>query len=306
MSSMHRLRTTFLVISLCGVAATPSAQPVTFQVVQDAGAGTISVLRGGTRDVVLIQNAQERIRPFLHPIMAPDGNGALTEYRPSHHPHQTGVYWGLKATNGRDFFMTCCVPGEERYHRRVSARVLQESGARVSWRTIYDLLDEDGQTILVETTTWSMQEQGGQYLLDLEWRGDAKRAVTVDNFYVGGLFIRMPWHKGIAGEVINATGQRNGQAEQQRAIWADVGMAIAGRDDWGHIAVLDHPQNTGFPSAWRVDAELGMGPSRQILQTWRLAEGASDVTRYRLVVYTGQLDPTVLHRAWTAYASEPR
>ncbi len=31
--------------------------------------------------------------------------------------------------------------------------------------------------------------------------------VTVERFYVGGLFIRMPWHKGIAGEVINAAGQ---------------------------------------------------------------------------------------------------
>ena len=83
-------------------------------------------------------------------------------------------------------------------------------------------------------------------------------------------------------------------------------VAIAGRDDWGHIAILDHPDNTGFPIAWRVDAQLGVGPSRQILQDWRLTEGESEVTRYRLVVYTGRLDPTVLHRAWTAYASESR
>jgi hypothetical protein len=55
-----------------------------------------------------------------------------------------------------------------------------------------------------------------------------------------------------------------------------------------------------------VDSELGVGPSRQILQNWRLTEGESEVTRYRLIVYTGQLDPTVLHRAWTAYAGESR
>src|SRR5687767_3465574 len=121
--SMRSLLTTLLVVWLCSASAL-SAQPVTFQVVQDSSAGTISVLRGGSRDIVLVQNAQERIRPFLHPIMSPDGKGMLTEYRPSHHPHQTGVYWGLKATNGRDFFMTCCVPGEQRYHRRVSASVL--------------------------------------------------------------------------------------------------------------------------------------------------------------------------------------
>jgi hypothetical protein len=55
-----------------------------------------------------------------------------------------------------------------------------------------------------------------------------------------------------------------------------------------------------------VDAQLGVGPSRQVLQAWRLTEGESEVTRYRLVVYTGRLDPTVLHRAWTSYASESR
>lgn len=165
---MHRILTPVLVVWLCSAASALSAQPATFHVVQDAGAGTISVLRDGSGDVVLVQNAQERIRPFLHPIMSPDGRGMLTEYRPGHHPHQTGVYWGLKATNGRDFFMTCCVPGEERYHRRVSASVLQGTGARVSWRTVYDLLDEQGQTILVETQTWSIQEQDGRYLLDLD------------------------------------------------------------------------------------------------------------------------------------------
>ena len=71
-------------------------------------------------------------------------------------------------------------------------------------------------------------------------------------------------------------------------------------------ASTDMSDNTGFPIAWRVDSELGVGPSRQILQNWRLTEGESEVTRYRLIVYTGQLDPTVLHRAWTAYAGGPR
>src|SRR4029450_11199456 len=73
MSSMRRLVTTFLPVLLGCASSALSAQPVTFHVVQDASAGTISVLRGGSRDVVLVQNAQERIRPFLHPIMSPDG-----------------------------------------------------------------------------------------------------------------------------------------------------------------------------------------------------------------------------------------
>ena len=78
MISMRSLVTTLLVVWLCCASSALSAQPVTFHVVQDSSAGTISVLRGGSRDVVLVQNAQERIRPFLHPIMSPDGKGMLT------------------------------------------------------------------------------------------------------------------------------------------------------------------------------------------------------------------------------------
>lgn len=35
----------------------------------------------------------------------------------------------------------------------------------------------------------------------------------------------------------------------------DVGMQIEGRKDWAHIAILDHPENKGFPQCWRVDGQ---------------------------------------------------
>ena len=122
--------------------------------------------------------------------------------------------------------------------------------------------------------------------------------MTVDRFYVGGLFIRMPWHKGIAGEVINAAGQRNNQAEQ-RAIWTDVGMAIAGRDDWdtSPSSITRTTRAFRLPGAWILSWVWAVAPDPPELA--RLTEGESEVTRHRLIVYTGQLDPTVLHRAWT-------
>ena len=45
----------------------------------------------------------------------------------------------------------------------------------MSWRTVYDLLDEHGQTILVETKTWSIQEQDGS--ICWIWNGAATRSV---------------------------------------------------------------------------------------------------------------------------------
>ncbi|MBD0258136.1 MAG: PmoA family protein, partial [Cytophagales bacterium] len=70
----------------------------------DEKAGTLSVFRAGTSNLVLTQHAKPDFRPYLHPIAAPDGKGVLTEYSPGHHKHQTGLYWGFTRVNGRDYF----------------------------------------------------------------------------------------------------------------------------------------------------------------------------------------------------------
>lgn len=272
--------------------------------VHNEEAETISILRENTSDTLLVQNAQEQIRPFIHPIVAPDGDGVLTEYRPGHHTHQTGLYWGLKRVNERDFFAECCKPGTVGYYQKVSADVIRETGEEVKWQTVYDLLNEEGNTILTETHTWSMREEGDKYLIDLVWQGNAKRDVTIGEFFVGGLFLRMLWYEGINGEVVNASGQSNQEAEHQRSIWNDVGIQVNGRDDLAHIAMFDHPDNSGFPIPWRVDHQLGVGPSRQIMGDWSLDERQTEVIRYRVVVYTGELDPVNLTRLWTEFAAK--
>ncbi|MDO1450963.1 PmoA family protein [Rhodocytophaga aerolata] len=250
--------------------------------------------------LLLTQQAQENTRPYIHPIAAPDGKGVLTQFSPDHHKHQTGLYWGLKEVNGRDYFMNW----KDNYWQKVSEAVVQATGNQVKWKTVYHLLDANKQPLLTETQTWAMQQQHGQYILDLEWKGEAKMDVQIAKFYVGGLFLRMPWYKGIHGEVMNAAGQRNQEAEGQRAIWTDIGIQVEGRNDLAHIAIFDHPENAAFPTPWRVDNELGIGPSRQILGDWKIEKGKSAVFRYRLVVYTGVLNSTELTRQWKAYSCE--
>src|SRR5687768_14658634 len=68
------------------------------------GNGTISVYREGSKKPILVQHAKPDFRPFIHPIVAPDGKGTLTENSPGHHKHQTGLYWGFTKVNGRDYF----------------------------------------------------------------------------------------------------------------------------------------------------------------------------------------------------------
>src|SRR5262245_61384122 len=103
-----------LVILFWGSAGTSLARPLVLR--EDSTAGTISVFRAGESTALLTQNAASDSRPYLHPLVAPDGKGVLTELSPAHHRHQTGIYWGLTRVNGRDYFTN---PGAG-FWRRVS------------------------------------------------------------------------------------------------------------------------------------------------------------------------------------------
>lgn len=267
---------------------------------QDANTGTLTVHLEGLSQPLVTQNARPDFRPYLHPIVAPDGNGVLTEYSPDHHKHQTGLYWGFTRVNGRDFFHH---PGDK-YWRRISLDVLQAAGHQVSWRTVYDLLDADGQPILRETQTWSMHapHDDDEYSLELVWQGQAKTDITIGKYDYGGLFLRMPWKEGIEGEVVTGARAKNQRAEGQRATWVDAGMQIEGRDDWGHIAILDHGKNQGYPQPWRVDGQMGIGPVRARLGDWKIKAGETETIRHAVVVHTGKLNDQKMTDQFLKYA----
>ena len=280
------------------VADTTPAGGAALLAIQDVQAGTISVTRSGVAGPLVTQVASEHERPYLHPIVAPDGKGVLTELSPEHHRHQTGLYWGFTRVNGRDYFHN---RGPD-YWRRVSATVLQASGDEVRWQTVYDLLDEAGNAVLRETQRWSLREHDGRFELDLTWRGEARADVTIGKYDYGGLFLRMPWREGIRGEVVNAARQRNERAEGQPAMWIDVAMQVEGRDDLAHVAIFDHPDNAGYPQAWRVDGQLGVGSARTRTADWTIAKNHTEVVRHRFVVYTGTLDDVEMTNAWAAFS----
>jgi len=287
-----------LMALVSGVAVT-TALMGELRVVQDESAQTISILREGGAEPILVQQARADHRPYLHPMVAPDGNGVLTEYSPGHHKHQTGIYWGFTRINGRDYFHH---PAEG-YWAREGVRVLTAAGDGVEWETVYALNDEAGEPVMIETQRWMMRLDDGRYLLDLTWSGRALVDLTMGEYQYGGLFIRMPWRKGVSrGKAVNSSGQVNNDAEGQRARWVDVGMSIEGRNDWGHIAVFDHPQNRNFPQVWRVDGQMGIGPAPSRMGGWSIQQGETAVYRHRLVVYGGELNEAEMNAQWQDFS----
>jgi hypothetical protein len=261
-------------------------------------AGTIEVRRAGAASPLLVQNAPTDMRPYLHPLMAPDGKGVLTQFRPGHHLHQTGIYFGFSAVNGRSFFHNT----DGAFFRGKGARV-EKGGA---WSVETDWLAGDGSVLLTETQRWRIEDFVAHYVLDLDWTGRAAVDVTIGKYDYGGLFVRMPWKAGIQGDAINSEGQSKKDAEGKRARWVDVGMEIEGRPDQAHIAMLDHRSNPDHPVPWRVDANLGIVPSRSRLGDWKIAKGESARARYRLVVYTGELNRDLIERNWTRWEPPSR
>lgn len=261
---------------------------------------SIAVYRDGGTEPILTQNAKADFRPYIHPIVSPDGKGQLTEFSPGHHKHQTGLFWGFTRVNGRDYFHH----PEGDYWKRRDAKVLEAAGDVVRWQTTYDLLAENGNAVLTETQTWSLRDEGHRYLLDLEWEGEAHTEVTIGEYDYGGLFLRMPWKEGIKAEAANAAREVNERAEGRRAMWFDVGVQVEGRDDSGHIAIFDHPENEGFPQPWRIDGQFGVGPVRARLGDWKIEEGETETIRHRLIAYTGGLDDTALTEDWKRFSGQ--
>ncbi|MEQ9406734.1 MAG: PmoA family protein [Fuerstiella sp.] len=294
-----------LLVTLASTCRPAPAQdePTLLAKLNDSGE-QILVYRSGSDTPILTQEARPDFRPYLHPIVAPDGKGLVTEFSPGHHKHQTGLYWGFTRLNGRDYFHH----PEGSHWKRVSVSVLNAEAASpndsVQWQTVYDLLDEAGQAVLQETQTWTMTDHGDSYTLDLHWNGEAKTDVTIGKYDYGGLFLRMPWQPGIPGRVMNSARQEGLRAEGQRAVWLDVGMQVEGRDDPVHVAIFDHPKNAGFPQPWRVDGQLGVGPVRARMGDWKIAKDQKETIRHQVVIFTGELDDVAVTERWSEFSGQ--
>jgi hypothetical protein len=255
--------------------------------------GGIAILRPTVEKPLLVFNAPKDGRPYLHPLLAPDGGGVLTQFSPGHHKHQTGIYVGFLKLNGRDYFHN---RGGDYFSRTRFDHEANSEGVR--WTCAYDLLDAKGAPQLIETQSWHFRDFQKSYLIDFTWKGDAKVDLTFDTHDYGGLFIRMPWKNQPGAKAINSEGFINAKAEGQKARWVDIGMPVEGRKDAGHIAVLSQR-----PVLWRVDGQLGVGPAPSRLGAWKIAKGESATLRYRFLVYTGEFQQDQVEAEWKALST---
>ncbi len=276
----------------CLIAAAPVAHADANVRVEVLKSGGIAIVRPGVEPLFTF-NAPEDSRPYVHPLLAPDGKGALTEFSPGHHKHQTGIYVGFLKVNGRDYFHN---RGGDHFRRIAFKHEMNSEG--VSFTSSYELLDKDKNAQLVEMQAWVFRDFTKTYSIDLTWTATAKVDVVFDKYDYGGLFIRMPFKNQPGAQAINSEGQINGKADGQKARWVDIGMTVDGGKDTGHIAVLAH-----VPVVWRVDGQLGVGPAPSRASAWKLAQGERVTYRYRFYVYTGDFQKDQVEAEWKAFSA---
>ena len=260
---------------------------------------SVRVERGdGTH--ILTHRVRRGQRPSIHPIIAPDGLGVMTEDSPGHHPWQHGLYTGFNRVNNIGFWRE--EPQDGSFDPCLDAEPLVDAAGVARWSLTNLWSHPDGTRMITEGQRWSLNDAGSSYDIEIDWKLRAEIDIEIGEFMAGGLFLRMPYAPETGGLAVNSDGLRNGAAEKQRARWTAVSMPLAGRADWAGMAIMDHPSNPAHPTTWRVDNELGISPSRVIAGSWTIPAGSVDRYRFLVHVFCGPIDEPALDAVWKRFS----
>ena len=275
---------------------------VPLRIVYDTEAATLSVFRPDSQEPVLVHNVRADFRPYIHPLHAPDGNGVLTEYSPSHHKHQTGIYWGFTRVNGRDYFHH----PEGDYWKRRSVKVLSDTGdgekAPIRWQFSYALLDAEGAAVLVETQTWGMYVKNDGYVLDLEWSGKAKMTSPFSAMTTAGCSSACLGERACrllpstAHGIAMVAQRANGPPGSMSACRSPGGMTLL----TSRFSITARTRASRRRGVSTVSTVSDRAPAR--LGDLKIKKGETTVFRHQLIAYTGQLDDVEMTQRWSRYS----
>jgi hypothetical protein len=161
------------------------------------------------------------------------------------HPHHKGVWLSIDEVNDIKFW------AEEGVIRNAGVELVQERGNPARFRVTNHWLAEDGQPLLIETTTISVYPNR-LFTYDIEFKA-GEQAVTFNDTKEGLFAIRVPnsmrEYVGNGPVVSNAGVSGTKELWGKPAPWIDYVGPVAGRT-FG-VTVMDHPGNLR-PSRYHV------------------------------------------------------
>jgi len=257
---------------------------------------------------------------FIHPLYSPKGS-VLTRINPPDHYHHMGIWnpWTHVLYKGDtiDFWN---IGGGQATVRFSDYENTEENDVYASFKAWHDHVilpsetreEEVPMKELWDINVWNIGKD--RWLIDFTSSLDivTENPVTLLEYRYGGFGFRgtEQWNTDNS-YVLTSEGKTRKDADATDARWAIVG----GETDLGESGILfmGHPDNFNFPEPMRVwpeNAQNGIGnvffsfsPTRD--RDWPMATGKSNVLRYRMYVFDGELSPEKAETLWRGFAGAP-
>ncbi len=228
----------------------------------------------------------------LYPVKTPSGEDVV-EFAPDDHPHHRGVFMTWHAIDGKvpaDFWgWGQFAPTKDRVIQSRSAR-LAKADARHAVLEAQNAWVAEGQTLIEETTTIVVRQEGHAYVVDFDFRLLPKMDLTLKQTAFSGFCVKS--RKGATAAYFDPQGEvkrpdphhLKPETDWPAADWYDYTFPTDGKQ--AGVAVIDHPENP--KTAWHNLKPIAMlNPCIVTAGPVALREGQPLRLRYRMVVHDG-------------------
>jgi len=243
-------------------------------------------------------------KPVFYPVISPNGARVNREFpmvagvpgESTDHPHHQSVFFAYDEVNGTNFW------NPEKTGRRIEQTSASAHGdtldIRLAWK------DKNAATVLNERKRVTFGGDLGVYWMDHDITLTAAMPVTMGDTKEGAFGIRLNdtlKEAGGSGRYINAEGlESSANVWGKTSAWVAIRGTVKEKDELKPVtvAIFAHPTGLNFPPYWHARdyglfavnpfARNGYDPAAPKRMT-QLAAGQSVHLRYRLAVYTGQV-----------------
>ncbi|HVT88273.1 MAG TPA: PmoA family protein [Tepidisphaeraceae bacterium] len=252
-------------------------------------------------------------KPFFHPLCTPAGH-VLSIFEPHDHFWHRGLWFSIKFINGENFWEEN-EPGFGTQKTRVPPTVTHGADGQIGVFSTLDWTRPDEKTIVFhEQRLFTYKPiDSGSYLLDFTFILKPQVDVLLDRTpYNGtwggysGLTFRgnRNWQE---SRLLFSDGTTSNRPTPVIADWCDLsGKLDGGFDQFGGIAILDHPENPRHPTPWYGGTGPGHYFNAAILFNEPMKVSADDKLRlqYRVLVHDGMYELPQLKEAYAKYISD--
>ena len=263
-------------------------------------------IRLGEREVAKYRFRKDLPKPYLYPVLGPDGK-SVTEDAPSDHVHHHSLYFSHDEVSGYSFWLEGRGSSPIRHEKFVQIYDQQE---RPGFTSVNAWMGGD-KPLLRDTRTFRfIPLEKGEYLIDICITFEAlDREVTFGQTKEAGLpGLRVAPEmrvRGGQGRMVNSEGGVNEKELWSKpAKWVDyTGQRADGT--WVGIASMAHPSNRPYPPAWHARDYGLLGTN---YTNWHepktIKPGESWTLKHRFYVHWGKTEDAKIVTQFENYVKE--